>query len=84
MIHVLDAATLQVRATWNVEPDVVSIAMAPNGTDVVVGTLATAPEGVAPDAAVAVLDGETGKPRARYEGFDSEWPMLVDPSALNQ
>jgi hypothetical protein len=83
-VHVLDAATLRVRATWNLEPDVVSIAMAPNGRDVVVGTLATAPEGVAPDAAVAVLDGATGQPRARYEGFDSEWPMLVDPSALNQ
>jgi len=84
VIHVLDAATLRVRATWNVEPDVVSIAIAPNGTDVIVGMLAAAPEGVAPDATVTLLDAGTGQPRARYEGFDSEWPMLIDPSALNQ
>jgi hypothetical protein len=83
-IHVLDATSLRVRATWTVAPDVVSIAIAPNGTDVIVGMLGEAPEGVAPDASVTLLDAQTGQPRARYQDLGAEWPMLVEPSALNE
>jgi hypothetical protein len=83
VIHVLDAATLQVRATWTVEPDVVSIALGPNGRDVIVGMLPVAAEGVTPKAVLAILDARTGQERARYEGLGNEWPMLVDPAALN-
>jgi hypothetical protein len=83
-IHVLDPGTLALRATWAVEPDVVSIAIAPNGTDVIVGTLGEATELVAPPASVTVLDPYTGKPRARYHGIGTDWPMLIQPSDLNQ
>ena len=84
MIHVLDAGSLALRDTWTVEPDIASIGIAPNGRDVIVGLLGEAPELVAPDASVMVLDGETGKARARYHGLGTEWPQLIQPSDLNQ
>jgi hypothetical protein len=82
-IHVLDAGSLALRATWTVESNVVSIAIAPNGADVIVGLLGEAPELVAPEASVILLNADTGKPRARYHGLGTEWPMLIEPSDLN-
>jgi hypothetical protein len=83
-IHVLDAGSLALRDTWTVEPDVVSIGIAPDGESIIVGVLGEAPELVAPDASVMVLDADTGKPRARYHGLGTEWPQLIEPSDLNQ
>jgi hypothetical protein len=83
-IHVLDAGSLVLRDTWTVEPDVASIAIAPDGRDVIVGMLGEAPELVAPPASVVVLDADTGMPRARYQGLGTDWPMLIERSDLNQ
>jgi hypothetical protein len=83
-IHVLDAGSLVVRDTWTVEPDIASIAIAPNGRDVIVGMLGEAPELVAPPASVMVLDADTGMPRALYQGLGTDWPMLIERSDLNQ
>jgi hypothetical protein len=83
-IHVLDAGSLTLRDTWTVEPDVVSIAIAPDGESIIVGLLGEALELVAPDASVMVLDADTGKPRARYHRLGTEWPQLIEPSDLNQ
>ena len=83
-IHVLDAGSLALRDTWTVEPDVASIGIAPNGRDIIVGLLGEAPELVAPDASVMVLDADTGEPRARYHGLGSDWPMVIARSDLNQ
>ncbi|HEY7591261.1 MAG TPA: hypothetical protein VH723_09725 [Candidatus Limnocylindrales bacterium] len=83
LVLALDRTDLALLGRWSVEPDVVSIAIAPNGRDVVVGTLTRSASGSS-EASVAVLDGSSGVVRARYDRLGSEWPLLVDDAAINR